>query len=360
MDRINAIAPAEQIEQEASEWLAKMDADTELSQQELADLKQWMNRSPAHRANLNDLIAFWQEANTLTELSFPLAPTTSTESPGAPSVFGVAGVWPAAGAVALVVMLAVMLNVVGLGLGTGNSIRVAANGIYETRVGEQNAIALVDGSVIELNTNSRVQVNYTPERRSIKLMQGEAYFDVSKDPDRPFEVSAGKGLVRAVGTAFAVHFNQDALTVSVTEGKVALDALPLHTGPASLSEAPSASATPVGALVAGQRGEFKPLLAQGVNSSSKTLEVGNLDKTLAWRDGLFMFEGESLATVVKEMNRYTELTIEIADPSIADIQVGGQFKVDDTQAMLDNLSTSFDLAIHRVNKNLIHLVKNKN
>lgn len=353
MNKVIELTPAEQIGAEASDWLTQMDADQKLSEAELLALKQWMNRSPAHRAELNRLIAFWQQANVLTELSFPLhkKPVANT---GWSSFIS----WQSVSAVATVMVVAVMMaiNVDGL---SSNQPRVAANGVYETRIGEQNAITLVDGSVIELNTNSRVQVNYTDQRRAIQLMQGEAFFDVSKDPSRPFEVSAGKGVVRAVGTAFAVRFNEQALTVTVTEGKVALAA-----ATAFQEDLPSGDfntvVTNVGALVAGQRAEFEPLLAQSLDASTQALKVEPINNSLAWREGLLMFNGESLTTVVNEMNRYTVLTIEIADPGIADLQIGGQFKVAETEAMLHNLSVSFDLDIHHVDEYLVQLVKKNN
>jgi transmembrane sensor len=348
VDNINKIIPAKQIAIEASDWMARMDADTKLTQQELAELKQWMNRSPAHRAQLNSLIAFWQEANALTGLSFPLQHKQSAANRHQPQSQD----WQRSGAFAFVVIVAVMLSIHAWWFDSAsqNQPRVSGNGVYETRVGEQNSITLVDGSVIELNTNSRLQVNYTDQHRAIKLMQGEAFFDVSKDPNRPFEVAAGSGVVRAVGTAFAVHFNQEVLTVTVTEGKVALAAAPPK-------EQPQAMTTSVGALVAGQSAQFAPLLAQALETSTKTLETKALNQALAWREGLLMFSGESLATVVKEMNRYTALTIEIADPSITDLQVGGQFSVGETENMLENLSISFDLDILQVNEHLVQLVK---
>ena len=354
MNKVIELTPAEQIGVEASDWLAQMDADQKLSEAELLALKQWMNRSPAHRAELNRLIAFWQQANVLTELSFPLhkKPVANT---GWSSFIS----WQSVSAVATVMVVAVMMaiNVDGL---SSNQPRVAANGVYETRIGEQNSITLVDGSVIELNTNSRVQVNYTPQRRAIQLMQGEAFFDVSKDPSRPFEVAAGKGVVRAVGTAFSVYFNEQALTVTVTEGKVALaKALPAQPSQ-PLATQPQAMVADVGTLVAGQRAEFEPLLAQALEATTTTLEAEAVNKALAWRDGLLMFNGESLATVVKEMNRYTALTIEIVDPSIAHLQIGGQFKVGETEAMLKNLSVTFGLDVHHINEKLVHLGKKNN
>ena len=111
--------------------------------------------------------------------------------------------------------------------------------------------------------------------------------------------------------------------------------------------------------MAGQRAEFEPLLAHTLEDVTESISIDVIGKELAWRKGLLLFNGESLTTVVKEMNRYTKLTIEIADPSIADIQIGGQFKVGETEAMLENLAVSFGLDIYQVNQHLVQLKKNK-
>ena len=342
MDKYPQFTSAEQIEQQAADWLARIDSDQPLSASEDAQLKQWLQRSPAHRVEFKRLARFWQQANALTELSIPL--------PSQPASGRNWFAWPRlAVAASLVIALALGFN---LGF---NQPPVSGNGIYETRIGEQNSITLVDGSVIELNTHSRLQVNYTDQRRSIQLMRGEAYFSVSKDSTRPFEVAAGDGLVRAVGTAFAVRMNPQALTVTVTEGKVALVADSLKTD----NPGQGGQAAPLGALIAGQRVNFAPKLAQVLADQTETLAADVIEDALAWRKGLLKFNGEPLAEVVDEMNRYTALTIEIADPSIAAIQVGGQFKVSDTDAMLKNLAVSFQLDIRRVSPQRVQLYRKK-
>ena len=77
-----------------------------------------------------------------------------------------------------------------------------------------------DGSTIALNTNSRVNIDYSGERRVVQLLRGEASFDVAKSPQRPFVVYAGSGLIWAVGTAFNVRYTSDLVDVIVTEGIV--------------------------------------------------------------------------------------------------------------------------------------------
>jgi transmembrane sensor len=362
MNNVHEFTPAEMIEIEASDWLAQMDGDQKLTQQELASLKQWMNRSPAHRAEINRQIKFWQQANVLTELSFPLPQKKNQEN----QFWSFSVFWQRMG-VSVAALVAVFVIGFSMNIQTPSAVHISGNGVYETRIGEQNAITLIDGTVIELNTASRVQVDYTTQRRSIRLMQGEAFFTVNKDPHRVFEVAAGNGVVRAIGTAFAVRFNEQALTVSVTEGKVALAAVSsqasqtsqaLQTSQSLPFTSNQADIADIGSLVAGQRAEFEPLLAHTLEDVTESISIDVIGKELAWRKGLLLFNGESLTNVVKEMNRYTKLTIEIADPSIADIQIGGQFKVGETEAMLENLAVSFGLDVYQVNQHLVQLKKN--
>lgn len=352
-ENIRSFSSRSEIETEAADWLARLDGDQRLSPTELTQLKEWVERSPAHRQTLQDLAAFWGQANILTELSVPLyrepaEPARRTLWGGR---LGASPVFASISALGFVLLTGLWL------MGSSPSL-VSGNGIYQTRVGEQNTITLRDGSVIELNTDSEVQVNYNRQRRAIALTRGEAHFTVSKDAQRPFEVTAGQGVVRAVGTAFAVHFQRQALDVTVTEGTVALTAIaspqaandPLQDGAAQ-------NPAHLKALVAGQSVTFKPLLADALGGGIESLPAEQLQQKLAWREGLMLFDGESLAAVVKEMNRYTHATIEIADPSIAGLAVGGQFRVGETDAMLKNLSISFNLEVDRVNNNLIRLSK---
>ena len=91
---------------------------------------------------------------------------------------------------------------------------------FQTAIGEQAAVALPDGSSFDLNTNSRIWVDYSQRQRVIRLERGEAYFKVAHDTHRPFWVRAGDYWVRAVGTAFNVYLRPTGVEVTVSEGTV--------------------------------------------------------------------------------------------------------------------------------------------
>ena len=274
-------------------------------------------------------------------------------------------------------------------------------------MGEQRQLELPDGSVIYLNTNSQVQIDYTATTRNILLLQGEAHFDVAKNPGRPFNVYAGGGLVQAVGTAFTVFFKDDeAIDVTVTEGKVALSALSIKQGQLQVGTAgkratptqqqasntsPSvkpATKTPeanpnsnqalayyasipvdkLGELEAGQVTTL--IVAQQPQAQStykldqiKTIAQDELERRGAWRSGLLIFTGNSLEDVVAEISRYTTLNIEIVDPALKKIRIGGQFSVDgSTSALFDALEANFGLTVTQLDYNRVKIsaaTKNK-
>ena len=113
----------------------------------------------------------------------------------------------------------------------------ATNGIYAAAIGEIREQELVDGSVLQINTDSQVNVEYSEGTRKIHLLRGEAHFDVAHDKDWPFQVYAGKGVVKAVGTAFSVRLEEEKISVIVTEGKVDLVATPTIAKPSKPSAA---------------------------------------------------------------------------------------------------------------------------
>ena len=361
MDNIHRLTPAEDIEQQAADWLVRLDGDRAPSATELDELKAWMQRSPAHKEQLKRLTQYWHKANLLTELSFPL--------PGSKRPNGLlanlryqfrqlfTNSWQATTSLGAALTLSVA---VATGLLLVNQDGVSGNGIYETRIGEQNTITLVDGSVIQLNTDSHIQVNYEDNQRNIVLMAGEAHFEVAKDRSRPFVVKAGDGMVRAVGTAFTVRINPEALKVIVTEGKVALVAvtkvLPETTELEVTQIAQIQTTQPDrGYLVQGQSVEFKPQADTGLGNQIQQLKKDDLDQQLAWRKGLLLFAGQPLSEVIEEVNRYTKLDIQIIDTEIANISIGGQFKVGETEAMLKVLETSFGISVSRPNQTTVHL-----
>jgi transmembrane sensor len=229
---LNAPFDPKRIELEAVEWLVKLDGDTELSPQELLAFKEWMGRSPAHANEIRSLNRFNRELLVLTELNIPLVKPLSRDSSSykesstakSSKARNAFSGWAIAMAASFVVFLLLFKQVFFPIRFTDDHLD-NSNGYYASAIGKHTSIPLQDGSVVVLNTNSRIKVEYTEEFRNIYLIQGEAHFDVAKNKNRPFRVHAGKGRVEAVGTAFTVYISKQDVECLVTVGIVELAVL---------------------------------------------------------------------------------------------------------------------------------------
>ncbi len=193
---------------------------------------------------------------------------------------------------------------------TSAAIREAA-----TQVGERSFLVLADGSKVTLNTASAVRADYSGHDRRLTLLRGEAFFDVAKDPNRPFVVTAGPRTVIAVGTAFNVRLQDHGVRVTLLEGKVRV-VRSRSTASAGGPQDPTSQAV---TLVAGSA-----LVAEA--DGPDHVERLDADRATSWRNGKLVFEGERLADVVAEMNRYSHETLEIIDPALKDHKVSGVFE----------------------------------
>ncbi|MDC0000258.1 FecR domain-containing protein [Porticoccaceae bacterium] len=404
MNNISSFPDHKAIEEEAVNWLIKLDSESSPSRQDLRELTEWLSRSPAHRQELKSLNAFWGN-QVLTELMVPLG--KSSQSSLSSLFIGIKRRWQFSG---LVIKTSVTAAIATATLAITFSLLLlpapidSTNGLYVTAVGQQQSLQLADGSTVQLNTNSQVKVEYNQGYRNIHLLQGQAYFEVAKDPEHPFRVYAGNGRVQALGTAFTLYLQDSSLNVLVTEGKVALAAMgsvepnnasssqfPIEPS-SKLSNQPSnkrsnnrskgptskLSNTNINPAVTNQMAQLDPY----VNSTSKqvgTLKAGQtvtlrlaqqgdmpnnpikaiareeLDRLQSWREGLLIFAGEPLEQVVNEISRYTTVSIEIVDPDVRNLQIGGRFKVGDLDNMFKALEANFGLKVTRLGYNRVLL-----
>jgi transmembrane sensor len=366
---------------EAADWLIRLDADTPPSRQDLCDLGEWLHRSPAHRDELERLAAVWGRMNVLTELAVPLGrpgearnrharqAAPATWSSRSPQLLG-----------ASFAVAATLIAAIGFLLTQNTAVDsfLATNDLYATAVGQQKTATLADGSEVMLNTNSQIRVAYNDSYREVHLLQGEALFTVAKNAGRPFRVYAGSGRIEALGTAFSVYLRGRDVDVTVAEGRVALASIrpaqqtPAQSSTASLSDRRSAGAgglrdleavKALGTLSAGQVATLRSASEEAATGVAATLEIENLiepadlDRRLAWREGMLMFSGDALADVIAEVSRYTTVTIEIPDPAVRSMRIGGRFPVRETEAMLAALEANFDLRVTRLDRNRVVLSK---
>ncbi len=334
------MADVADIGREAREWLVRMDGDKPLSDTGKEALKEWMSRSVSHRLELIRIARFWRDADILTELAAGIeSERRKRRRPRR---------WTILMTAACASICSLLLAYCSLGQLTSTDTRT-----YVTRIGEQRVIFLPDGSSIKLNTNSEARVSYSRRARTVRLARGEALFNVTPDPERPFEVYAANSVARAVGTAFAVRLEGRRVDVTVERGVV--DVVEIGSGTpitGQTSAEVSASDSPHTLLRAGE--------IANLDTGSGRVEVHRVAEfelrlRMAWEEGCLAFSGEPLSEVVAELNRYSTTQLVVGDPKLAALTIGGRFKIGDQQAVLNLLRTTFGIAALQGNDGTIRL-----
>ena len=324
------------LDAEAAAWVARFDAG-DVSAKDQAEFQAWLSRSALHREAIAEYGNFWSEFDTLGQLTKPVAAEGQTGTQAARQSSGTQ-YWLAACAASILVMLAAGVFV---RQPAPDRPQVAAapqhipdrpsgRQSYATAIGGQKKFALADGSIVTLNTNSQIDVELLGDRRDVHLVRGEAYFDVVHDDKRPFIVHANQYVVRDIGTAFAVHLTDKGLVdVRVTKGRVEIAAR-------ANEGQDSSRAKSLGILSAGQ----DVLFGQKIERA-EVVSDAELSRKLAWRQGQLIYSGQPLAEVLDDISRYSDIQIELADPALRDLPVGGAFSVNQTDAIFAALENNF-------------------
>jgi transmembrane sensor len=315
--------------EQAAAWVVRMSSDQRTRADE-DGFEQWLGDDPAHGQAYADHFLLWdgmaqlsddEEARAILDASRPTASVTRIGPNRRTMILraSAAAAAVAAGAVALPLFL-------------GES--------YETKAGEQRRIVLADGSSVMLNTQSRVRIAFGEHERHIFLEKGQAYFDVAKDPARPFRVFAGEDEIRAVGTAFDVRLDDQQVRVVLEEGVVALywaagEQLSMgRVGRASPSDRPLA------VMHAGQQVRLKP-------ASSPAVAPVDIPRSQAWRYGQMILDEALLGEAVEDMNRYGGRRIILENPDMANLRISGVFHTKRPEAFVDVVTAALDVRVAR-------------
>jgi transmembrane sensor len=193
---------------------------------------------------------------------------------------------------------------------------------YRTAMGERRVVTLVDGSRLSLDSDSEVTVRYGSHARDLRLLRGQARFDVTHDRARPFSVVAGKQKVIATGTAFNIDMAGPKVLVTLIEGRVLV--VDENDGSATTPASPPH----VVELRAGQQ------MTTGAAGAPAIVPV-NLQHVTAWTVGHIMFDDEPLSSVVERVNRYGGTQIVIADPQVGAMKISGVFNSGDVLGFVE-------------------------
>ncbi len=196
----------------------------------------------------------------------------------------------------------------------------------QTQSAQVRQVPLLDHSTVTLNTSTRVRVVFTDAQRTIRLLEGEALFDVARDPVRPFVVEVGDTRVRAVGTAFVVRREPAGkVRVLVKDGVV------------EVSRGGAAGSGPVQVAALHQ-----VEVAEQQVSAVAAVSARALTRPLNWQDGMIHLDGMSLREAAAEFAHYGPVRIVIEDPELASRTITGRFSVNDPVGFARAVASSFD------------------
>ncbi|MBI5689053.1 MAG: FecR domain-containing protein [Verrucomicrobia bacterium] len=316
--------PPEALEAAAACWLSLRDRG--MSPEETAAFLRWLQQDPRHGEVFAELELTWRQFDRLAAVPAPVArhdPDLLRPRPRRRRPFGIR--WALAGAAAA-------LAVAGLAVLAPRPARP----VTETEVGAFRRFDLPDGSVAQLNTDSALEVAFAPAERRVRVVRGEVFFAVAKDPSRPFLVEAGPVTVRAVGTAFNVRHRADAVEVLVTEGRVAV-------GSAGAADAPAAGAPRAAELAAGDRATVAIIAGRAAPGAPAVEQVAASarQRALAWQERRLEFDDVPLAEVVREFNRYNPRQLVIADSVLGGRRFSGVFRTDGQEPFVRLLESGF-------------------
>ena len=296
------------------------------------------------------------ELNVLTEMAEPLREALVEYQPIVKTGF-ISTVFNPARVVVFVVVVGMIFSL----LFYRQQVEVTADDslLAATSVGEYRDFELADGTKVKLNADSQIESAYDNRKRKVRLLRGEAFFDVKTDAARPFLVYAGENYVRVVGTAFLVRLTRQHFEVTVTQGRVelaqaetVLDGRKEELRAKDDADQVTSTFQPLLILEAGQSVSIS---ATREISPIVTLSERELQRELSWREGLHDFSNTPLEEVVNELTRHSPLEIEIADPALRDLKFGGIFRTGETESLFDALTSVYGIDVQYISENKIRL-----
>jgi transmembrane sensor len=320
---MNDIQRAPSIAEEAAEWLATV-TDDSCTDEERQTFVEWLKRSNLHvdeflrvsaltqrltksdawpQHDIEDLIA---EATAVRDVISALPRSGQPDRSERHMLQPPRWAWMSAACALVLALVAVLLKYEPVSL-TGQT--------YATSIGELRSLTLEDGSVVELNTNSKLRTHFSAKEREVQLLRGEAVFKVAKNPHRPFRVSTGHTQIVAVGTEFNVYARAAKTVVTVLEGRV------------RVSEA-AGTANHNLELAVNEQAVIAPHLPIA------RVKLTDSRQVTSWTERRLIFEETRLFEAADEFARYNTRIIHIETPALRDLRVSGVFNATDPASLV--------------------------
>jgi transmembrane sensor len=315
----------QEISDAASRWVTARDAGTMTTSDE-RELAVWLAADPLHARAFAQVEALWGTAGSVqvkAALRDRYGVAALPPPPRQRAWFQWQWVRPA---------LAACLVLAVIGTAYDWPTRIRADAMTET--GERRTVPLADGSFVQLDTASAIAIDYSEDRRVIRLLKGEAAFTVAPDRARPFTVEAGEGSTTALGTRFIVRRDGENTDVTVTEHRVRVAWPSPPTVALDLKE--------------GQATRYGP----GGITKAHHVDASAAD---AWTRGVLVFVDRPLGDVAAALNRYHPGIIRVIGADLAARRVSGGFRTDDPVGAIDTLQRTLGIGSTRITNRLIFL-----
>jgi len=323
---VDTVPVEEPLHMQAAGWYARKRAG-DMSAHEIAALNAWLAADPAHLEAFERLDRTWTgvESARGDPRIMMMREQALKRGRGRPRALAVRAI---AASLAIVVIAAALLSLSPL-LGLNGYGSLAAQTL-RTGVGQQATVTLSDGSVVTLNTDTRLRTRPAKGRRLVYLDRGQAFFRVAKDPLHPFIVTAAGRTVTAVGTAFDVRVDDRRMEVTVVEGKVHVEgpSAPILRLPVLGESAPAPKARPEANLTAGAQ------LVASLDAPTWTVAPTDTAREVSWLRGYVVFQKARFMDVVEEMNRYSDKKLVVDDKALAQVPISGAFRAGDVDGFV--------------------------
>ena len=319
--------------EEAGAWCLRI-AEGSQDPEQMAELEAWLATDPLNRAAFDKALFVWEamgaEGASSALLEYRVDALQSLRDEPAPDRT-TASRWRWMAAAAALALL----------LTAGFLFLRDATIAYETGIGERRVAMLADGSRVSLDGATRLEADFSPHRRELRLLAGRAKFDVASDPLRPFVVTAGERSVVAIGTSFTVELVGGQFRVALYEGDVRV----LDGRADRAIGQPDATSPTIGR---GDRGLVpgRELVFSAQSPDGAIVRISDPARSLAWETGQLSFDDEPLAMVVERINRHTTARFVVGDAAAARTRVSGVFDAGDADAFLEGVTGVFPVRAH--------------
>ncbi|KII30839.1 MULTISPECIES: FecR family protein [Pseudomonas] len=301
------------VRDDAARWFVRLQ-EPAVDVVEYRQFETWLNEHPQHRDEFEWLQGLWKATDLVPAARLQAlceeAPARRQRRP----------------MLRYAVAASVLVVAAGLGLFSGLNHPTPYTAEFSTALGERRHVALPDGSVVDLDSRSRIQVRFEKDRRAIELTEGEAMFSVEHDTSRPFVVEAGSGKVTVTGTRFDVRRGSADTRVVVEQGTVKVQGR--EGADTDFINLTAGLGTHVDA-------QGKVAAAYAVNPAEMT----------AWRNGKLVFNNASLADVAEQVSRYREKPLKVGNAAVGNLRLTSVFKSDNTDALLKALPNILPVAV---------------